>query len=161
VRAVLVWQLLGLVAWGLSPAPRFLIAALTGSALLLLLAQPALARMLRTAALTLAFGLIWGLGPSGNQVSIVSHPGLIGAFVGLGALADFALHPAQDNRVTLAGFGIPAFVFVVALTLVPIGHSWIVTQDAVLLLADRALGGLPSYAVADAFAAWPPMALFA
>jgi hypothetical protein len=49
VRAVLVWQLLGLVAWGLSPAPRFLIAALTGSAVLLLLAEPARVRLLRAA----------------------------------------------------------------------------------------------------------------
>jgi PAP2 superfamily protein len=156
-----VWQLLGVVAWGLSPAPRFLIAALTGSALLLLLGEPARGRFLRAAILTLAFGLIWSLGPSGSRVSIMSHPGLIGAFAGLGALADFALHPARDPRLNVAGFGVPAFVFVVALTLIPIGHGWIVTQDAVLLLADRALGGLPSYAVADAFAAWPPLAAFA
>jgi len=161
IRAVVVWQLLGLVAWGLSPTPRFLIAALTGSALLLLLGEPARMRLLRAAILTFAFGLIWSVGPSGSQVSVVSHPGLIGAFAGLGALADFALHPARDRRVNVAGFGVPAFVFVVALTLVPIGHGWIVTQDAVLLLADRAMGGLPSYAVADAFAAWPPLAAFA
>ena len=160
IWVALVWQVLGVLAWGLTPAPRFLIAALCGSALILLLAEPAWARLVRSTALATAFGLVWSIGAAEPLATLASHPVLVGAFLALGALADAALHPAKDLAVTLAGFGIPAFVFVVALTLVPMGRGWIVTQDAVLLLADRSLGGLPSYAVADGFAAFPPLAVF-
>ena len=131
IWVALVWQVLGVLAWGLTPAPRFLIAALCGSALILLLAEPAWARLGRSTALAAAFGLVWSIGAAEPLATLASHPVLVGAFLALGALADAALHPAKDDAVTLAGFGIPAFVFVVALTLVPMGRGWIVTQDAV------------------------------
>jgi len=154
----LVWQLLGIIAWELQPAFRFFIAALCGGALLLLLAEPQGVRIGRIIVLGAALGLLWGIGAAEPLAALRAHPALLGAFLGLGAMADFALHPAKDGGVTLAGFGIPAFVFVVALSLVPMGRGWLVTRDAVLLLADRSLGGLPSYAVAEAFAAFRPLA---
>ena len=158
IRVALIWQALGLLAWLLTPAVRFLVMALFGSGLLLLLAEPAWRRAARTGALGAAFGLVWAAGhPDPLQVAL-AHPTLPMALLGLGALGEFGLHPATDDTVTLAGFGIPLFVFGIALALGPISHAQLFTRDAVLLEADRSLGGLPSYAMATAIGGRPLLA---
>jgi len=160
VRAVLVWLALGLVAWVLTPTVRFFVTALLGGALIGLLGEPQWPRFRRSVALAAGFGLVWAAGRPGAVPILLAHPGLLGALLGLGALADLALHPAEDDAVTLGAFGIPGFVLGVALTLGSGALNRPETKDAILLQADRALGGLPSYAMGGAFAAHPALAAF-
>jgi hypothetical protein len=150
-----VWEVLGLVAWAISPASHFLNIALCGS-LLLIFAEPDLARAGRTLLLGAGFGLVWGIAHRGDLGALPTHPATLGALLGLGALADLVLHPPQDGSVSLAAFGIPGIVLVAVPVILSIRGP--MTQDAVLLEADRALGGLSSYAVAGVFGTWPALA---
>jgi hypothetical protein len=150
-----VWQALGVLAWVLSPAIRFLNLALCGS-LLLIFAEPSVARAGRTLLLGTGFGLVWSIAHSGQLATLIVDPATVGALLGLGALADLALHPPRDGSVRLAAFGIPGIVLAaLSVSLMIRGPT---TQDAVLLEADRALGNLPSYAVAAMLETRPTLA---
>lgn len=157
--AVAVWLVLGVLAWQVRPETRFLNVALTGS-LVLTLAEPGLDRLRRTLLLGTGFGLLWTLAHAGSAVTLALNPSLPGAFLGLGALQEMALHPPENSTIARAAFGLPAFALLPALHLFPAlpGPG---TQDAVLLEADRALGGLFSYAVATVLEARPALATFA
>ena len=158
IRVAVIWQCLGILAWVITPAVRFLVMALFGSALLLILAEPGWIRAARTGVFGTAFGLIWAAAHPDPLQTALAHPAFPVALLGLGALGEFALHPATDDTVSLAGFGIPLFVLCVALALGPISHAQLVTRDAVLLETDRSLGGLPSYAAASAIGGQPILA---
>ena len=144
------WQMLGIFAWSLPSSGNFLTASLCGSLALSLLAEPGAGRLSRSLLFGTGFVLVWVGGHAASTGTALQQPMLIGALLGLGTLAELSLHPPKQGAVTLGAFGIPLFAFITALLLVFTGIANPTTKDAVLLEADRALGGLPSYAIATA-----------
>lgn len=161
VAVATTWQVLGVVAWVLSPAGQFLNAALCGSLALCLFVEPALGRLGRTLLFGLGFALLWAANHPGLIGEAFRQPDLIGALLGLGGLAESALHPPKERIATVASFGIPFSATLAALVLIPMGSGSPMTQDAILLEADRAFGGLPSYAMGTFLAAHPLLATLA
>lgn len=149
------WVLLGAIAWILTPDTEFLNWGFCGSLAIVLLAEPLGNRVGHALTLGLAFAVIWLLGHQGLAEAGLRRPELPLALFGLGALADIAMRPPRHPFTALGAFGIPGFILLSAMALTSMGLAHVATQDAVLLEADRALGVLPSYAAARAFAASP------
>ena len=156
VRVAFTWQVLGVVAWALPPFARFLNISLCGSLVLSLLAEPSAGRFGRSLLFGTGFALLW-VAAHASAIGPVFQPVFLGALLGLGALAELSLHPTRHPVVAAGAFGLPCFVFIAALFLISTGSGNPVTQDAVLLAADRALGGLPSYAIAGVLATYPTL----
>lgn len=161
VAVAVSWQVLGIFAWALPSSNNFLTASLCGSLALSLLAEPRANRLGRSLLFGAGFALLWAGGHAASISSAFQQPVVLGALLGLGTLADLSLDPPRHSVVTLGAFGIPLFAFITALLLVLTGIGNPTTKDAVLLEADRALGGLPSYAVATALTAHAVLWTFA